>query len=255
MSTRSLTTVLLATAAALVAAGCGSTPSREASLRDAAVYNVRLGIAYLQQGNLAVAKEKLERAQRQDPRSPEVHSGLALLYERLGNLEKADHHHRTALRLAPRDPEISNNYAVYLCKTGRREEGVRRFLDAARNPLYATPEAAYTNAGVCLRAAHRDDEARENFERALQVKPNFAEAAFQLADLEYRSGRLNEAKAQIDRYLGSFDATPDLLLLGVRVARALGDRLAAERYARRLRLDFPGSDQARQLAELISNPG
>ena len=49
--------------------------------------------------------------------------------------------------------------------------------------------------------------------------------------------------------------TPDLLLLGVRVARAQGDRLARERYARKLQLDFPASDQARALADLDRNPG
>lgn len=239
--------------AALLASGCGGSSASRKS--DAAAYNVRLGIAYMQQGNLAVAKEKLERAERQDPSSPEVHTALALLYERLGNMDKADAHHRTALRLAPRDPEISNNYAVFLCKTGRREEGVRRFLDAARNPLYVTPEAAYTNAGVCLRADQRYEEARRNFERALQVKPNFAEAAYQLADLDFNSGRLDEAKVYLERYIESFEPTPDLLLLGVRVCRALGDRLAAERFARRLRLDFPGSEQARQLSELNRNPG
>ncbi len=55
--------------------------------------------------------------------------------------------------------------------------------------------------------------------------------------------------------MGSFSETPDLLLLGVRVARAQGDRLAAQRYARKLQLDFPGTDQARALAELDHNPG
>ena len=59
----------------------------------------------------------------------------------------------------------------------------------------------------------------------------------------------------IDGFIGSFHATADLLLLGVRVARAQGDRLAAQRYARKLQLDFPGTDQARALAELDHNPG
>ena len=159
------------------------------------------------------------------------------------------------MRLAPHDPRMVNNYAVYLCENGRTDEGVKRFLEAARNPLYPTPEAAYTNAGVCLHAAKRDAEARENFTRALQVKPSFAEAAFQLANLQFERGELAPARAGIDAYIGSFDATPDLLLLGVRIARAQHDRVAEQRYARRLQLDFPGTDQARALAALERNPG
>jgi len=219
---------------------------------EAASYNVQLGAAYLQQGNLALAKEKLERAAGENPNDPNVHSVLALLYERLQDAKRADAEFRQALRLAPKNPEISNNFAGYLCRTNRVDEGVRRLLVAARDPLYRTPEVAYTNAGVCLRTAHRDTEAAANFVRALQVRPNFAEAAFQLGDLELEQGRSADARARVDRYVGTYAATPELLMLGLRASRALGDRIAAERYARRLRVDFPDSEQTRALS---ANPG
>jgi len=222
------------------------------STSEAAVYNVQLGAAYLEQGNLPLAKEKLDRALKENPNDPNVHSVLALLYERLRDPKRADAEFRTALRLAPRDPEIANNYAGYLCRTGRVDEGVRRLLEAARDPLYRTPEVAYTNAGVCLRGAHRDAEAERYLRQALDTKPNFAEAAFQLGDLEFALGRVADARKRVDSYLGSYSATADLLLLGVRASRALGDRLAAERYARRLRVDFPDSAQTRALT---ANPG
>jgi Tfp pilus assembly protein PilF len=45
-----------------------------------------------------------------------------------------------------------------------------------------------------------------------------------------------------------------VLLLGVRVARAQGDRVGAQRYARKRQLGFPGIDQARALAQL-DHPG
>jgi len=222
------------------------------SSSEAAVYNVQLGAAYLEQGNLPLAKDKLDRALKENPSDPNVHSVLALLYERLGDPKRADTEFRTALRLAPKNPEIANNYAGYLCRTNHVDEGVRRLLEAARDPLYRTPEVAYTNAGVCLRGAHRDADAERELKRALDIKPNFAEAAFQLGDLEFALGRAADARKRVDSYLGTYSATADLLLLGVRASRALGDRLAAERYARRLRLDFPDSAQTRALT---ANPG
>jgi type IV pilus assembly protein PilF len=237
---------------ALAMAACASNSTKS---QDAAKYNAQLGIAYLHQGDLVLAKEKLDRALAQNPKDPSVHSALALLHDRMGNQDKADAEFRTALRLAPHDPDILNNYAVYLCRTGRTNEGVRYFEEAAHNASYRTPEAAYTNAGVCLRTAKRDEEAKANFLHALEIRPNFAEAAYQMSELEFQRGRLSDARAQIDRYLGSFEATPDLLLLGVRVARAQGDKVAAERYARRLRVDFSGSDQTHALADLDRNPG
>jgi type IV pilus assembly protein PilF len=242
--------------ALLLLAACSSNAKKQTDkAHEAAIYNVQLGLAYMNQGDLQRAQDKLDRALSQDPNSPDVHSARATLFARLGNKDKADTEFRSALRLAPHDPRVVNNYAVYLCQNGRHDEGVKRFLEAAQNPLYPTPEAAYTNAGVCLRAAKRDDEARANFMRALQLKANFDEAQFQLANLQFEHGELASARAGIDVFIGSYNATADLLLLGVRVARAQGDRLAAQRYARKLQLDFPGTDQARALAALDHNPG
>jgi type IV pilus assembly protein PilF len=240
----------------LSACGGGGVKRPNSSPRDdAASYNVQLGVAYLQQGNLAVAKEKLERAVQQNPRDPDVHGALALLYERLGEANKVDGHYRTALRLAPNNPDISNNYAVYLCKTSRTEEGVKRFLEVANNRLYRTPEAALTNAGVCLRSAQRFTEAEGNFKNALALQPGYSEALYQLGDLALQQGRALEAQQHVDRYLDRNKATADLLLLGLRAAHAQGNRDVREQYARRLRAEFPGSNQTRAIPELTRNPG
>jgi len=240
--------------ALLLLVACSSNAKKTEKAHDAAVYNVQLGLAYMNQGELERAKDKLDRALAQDPGSADVHSARATLFARLNQKDKADEEFRAALRLAPHDPRMVNNYAVYLCQNGHYDEGVKRFLEVAHNGLYPTPEAAYTNAGVCLRAAKRDDEARVNFTRALQLKPNFAEAQFQLANLQFEHGEFAPARAGIDSFIGTYNATADLLLLGVRVARAQGDRVAAQRYARKLQLDFPGTDQARALAQL-DHPG
>ncbi len=247
----------LAAVAAVILAACVTKSStlHMANQREAAADNTQLGIQYMNQGDLSLAKTKLDRALEEDPGNANVHSARAMLFERMNQLAKADDEFRAALKLAPHDPDVINNYAVYLCQNGRTDEGVKRFLEAARNPLYRTPQAAYTNAGVCLRAAKRDDEARANFDAAIQLRPNYAEAAFQLATLEFDHGQLSAARARIDGYIGTYQATPDLLLLGVRVARGQGDAVAAQRYARRLQLDYPGSDQARALAALDKNRG
>ena len=116
-----------------------------------------------------------------------------MLQDRLGHPDQADKEFKAALSLGPRNPDVLNNYAVYLCRSGRADEGVKAFEEAAHNALYRTPEAAYTNAGVCLRGAKRDTQAAMSFQKALQVKPNFAEAAYQLADLDFRRGEIQSS--------------------------------------------------------------
>jgi type IV pilus assembly protein PilF len=245
--------LLAAGAASLLLVACGGTsPQRPERTRaqTAGSLNLQLGIAYLQQGNLALAKEKLDRAAAQNPRDPIVHSARALLAEKLGNEREAEKLYLSAERLAPDSPDISNSFAVFLCRTGHPDEGVKRFQAVARNPLYRSPEIAYTNAGVCQRGAGKLDEASTSFARALATRPNHAEAVFQIADLDLARGRPADASAVLERFLGAFRPTPDLLFLGVRIAREMGDRAAEERYARRLRVEYPDSDQLRKLPTL-----
>ena len=93
------------------------------------------------------------------------------------------------------------------------------------------------------------------FVDALTIRPNFEQALWQIADLNFSAGKLADARREIDSFLAANQETPDLLLLAVKVARAQRDALDAELYARRLQLDFPNSAEARELADLGHNPG
>jgi type IV pilus assembly protein PilF len=247
--------IVVTVVAAVALDGCASQKRATRKKDDASDYNTQLGIAYLRQGDVPLAKEKLDRALQENPDSPKVHSARAMLFDRMGETKLADSEYQTALHLAPDDPDVSNNYAVYLCQLGRADDGVRRFEAVARNALYRTPWVAYTNAGVCLRRAKRNADAAKNFKQALKLRPNFSEAVYQLADLQFGEGNLADARAQVDTYLNAFEETPDLLLLAVRIARAQNDRVAVLLYSRKLRLDFPSSAQAKALADLEHNPG
>jgi len=247
----SFSIVVLATA---LLVGCittnseGGKPLKHDDPKEAAAkYNIQLGTAYLQQGNYPLAREKLERSLKQNPKDADVHTSLGLLYDRVGDPKLADKHFREALRLEPDKPDISNNYAIYLCKNGRTVEGVERFMAVASSKYYRTPEVALTNAGVCLRAAKRLDEAQEKFNGAIKARPNYSEATVQLASLYLEREKLAEARKVVDTYVGAFKPDPDVLLIGVSVARAAKDRMSEEKYSRTLRLEFPDSAQARAL--------
>src|SRR4051794_22428994 len=182
MSVRKAGAGVVAVCAAIGLAACASQQSTTKNNNNASDYNTQLGIAYLRQGDIPLAKEKLDRALKENASNPAVHGARAMLFDRMGQPAQADREFKTALSLAPNDPDVSNNYAVYLCQSGRTDEGVRRFEEVARNALYRTPWVAYTNAGVCQRTAKRNSQAARNFQQALAVRPNFSEAVYQLAD-------------------------------------------------------------------------
>jgi len=234
----------------------GNVPKYTESQRaKAAQANLQLGLGYLQQGNLGLAKTKLERANSEDPHNAEIHAALGLLDERLSKDKEADREYREALSLSPGDPSILNNYAVYLCSHGRTAEGVHNFELAAGNPLYRSPWAAYTNAGVCQRQAHHDNEAAQLFVTALRSNPSYSEAVYQASDLDLAQQKYAAARLRIDFYFTNNNATPDLLLLAWRIAQAQNDATGAARYAQRLAKEFPDSTQSHSVAAAQANPG
>src|SRR3569833_2464624 len=137
---------------------------------------MQLGMAYLNQGDLGLAKEKLDRAVAENPGDPNVHSAMAMLQDRLGHPEQADKEFKAALSLGPRSPDVLNNYAVYLCRSGRADEGVKAFEKTAHSALCRTPGAAGAGAGGGRRGAGRGARAAGGGRGARRGGPDGAEA-------------------------------------------------------------------------------
>lgn len=213
----------------------------------AARLNAQLAIGYLKQGDVGTAREKVDKALRQNERDSAVQTAAALVYERLQEREAADHHYAQAIKLEPKNPELQNNYAVFQCRNGRASDGQKLFESAARNPAYTTPEVAYANAGVCARSAGDRAKAENYFRRALELRSDFPDALLQLADLSFEKGNGLAARGLLARYFQVAPRTVDALALAVKVERTQGDDSEARRYAEELQRNYPDSPQAREL--------
>jgi len=213
----------------------------------AALANMQLAIEYLRLGQLANSREAIEKALKEDPSNPDVQMRAGLVYERLGDRAKAEHAYEAANRLGKGDPNIANAYAVFLCKTGKTAAGEQLFLDVAANPLYQTPEVALTNAGACARNAGNLVDAEKYLSRALALRPNYSEALLQMGNIEFDRGDAAQALETVQRYLAVNKPTPEILWLGFRAQRKLGDSVAAAVFARRVQTEFPDSVQAQNM--------
>jgi type IV pilus assembly protein PilF len=243
---------------ACAVAGCASNSSKNITNPQpdrASDINLEIGIEHFRKGNLAQAKDKIDRAIEQNPRNAKAHMAAGLLYDQLGEKRKADSHFDRALTLDPKNPEIANNYAVFLCKNDRFDRGEKFALQAAANPLYATPEVAYMNAGNCARGSHDLARAEEHYRKAVRVQPRFGPALFALAELEVEQKNYVSARAFLTRYLEGARTSPATLWLGLQIERGLGNTAAANQYAERLKNEFPSSAETRQLLQSERNPG
>ncbi len=250
--------MLSLTAATLALAGCSSnkpqlmnTPQPE----RAAEINLEIGIDHLRKGNLAAAKDKIDRSLEQNPRDSKAQIAAGMLYDRLGETSKAEGHYARGLALDPKNPDVQNNYSAFLCQKGKFERGEKLALEAGDNPLYRTPEVAFLNAANCANNAGDLKRAEEHLRRALTVRPRFGEALFQMADLAYKQTDYLSARGFLERYMAVGRSNPATLWLGVRIERGLGNDAAAQNYAQRLKIEYPRAAQTQELIESERNPG
>lgn len=231
----------------LLLAACGAQSDiKGADLLEAARINTQLGIDYMRKGQMDMALDKLKRAVDQDPNLAIAHSSLAFVYSRHGENELAEKEYRKALSLDSENASVRNNFGVFLCGQGKIAEAERYFLEAAQDKRYATPEAAWTNAGVCLRKSD-PDKAERYFRAALEINREFPDALSQMAWLSYQKHDYWRARAFVQRYELVGQTTPETLWIGALTERQLGDNAAADKYEKRLKTEFPESEEAAKL--------
>ena len=243
---------LLAALPLLWLSACVTVSDHPVDDKAAAKANVDLGVAYLKQGNLQIAKDKLERAQKEDPKSPEVYWAMASLYETMDQPKDAARNYEKALDLSPGNSQIENTYAVFLCRQGDVDRALPLFEKVIADRLYPTPYAAAANAGMCLRDDKRNADARRYFERAIALSPpNFVDAVVGLADLQLEQGDAAGAATTVKNYMAGGSKSAEVLVVGVRAATAQHDCGTAQIYARLVRRDFPNSPQAAALPQQL----
>jgi type IV pilus assembly protein PilF len=233
-----------------ILAGCASAPSKDqqAQGNPADIY-IQLGVAYMQEGNYETAVAKLQKALAIDPQYPSAHSVLGLAYGRLGDKAQAEQHFKQALALAPNDSGILNNYGQFLCQLGRTQEAEQMFTKAVQNPLYATPEKAHANAGLCAVRNKDFANAEAHLREALRIDPTLPTALLGMARINYQLKRYLPARGYLQRYTEVAPHTPQSLQLGIQIERGLGNDNAVETYSQILKSKFPHSNESRQFME------
>jgi type IV pilus assembly protein PilF len=245
---KSNTVKLLAVALGILLAACSHNSGfKKASPAVSASTNMQLAIEYMKLGKLAASRDAIERARSEDPGNSDVQVTAGIVYERLNDMPKAERAYAAGYRLGKGDPNVQNTYAGFLCRTGKAVAGEKLFAEVARSPLYQTPEVALVNAGVCVRGTGDVVDAERYFNRALAIRPNMPEAMLQLGNIAFDRGDAAQARDAVQRYLAVNAPTPEVLWLGFRTERKLGDTAAAAGFARRVQTEFPNSEQAQML--------
>jgi type IV pilus assembly protein PilF len=230
---------------------CVAVDPRQTQGEKASAVNVQLGIGYLQQNKLELASQKLTKALRQDPESASAHNAYAILQDRLKQLDLAEYHYEKATKLDRKDSQAANNYGTFLCKNGRERESEKYFLQALDNPLYNTPEYAYTNAAICILKVGEVDSAKEYLRKALTERSDFAPALLTMGGLYFDQQGYLDAKSYLDRYHLVAKPGPRSLWLSIQTAWKLDPDADVTELVQRLQTDFPESQEYQFMKETL----
>ena len=240
-------------------AGCASsgggsegTPQMDSSrAQEIARIHTEHAASYFERRQYAVALQEIDKALQVNPDYSPAYNVRALVRMALREDEKADADFRLSLQLDSRNSETYNNYGWFLCQRGRAKESIRQFQEALKNPLYATPEVAYANLGICSMKAGLMKDVENNLQRALVLRPGMPEALYGLAVWSFDRGDYAGAKSYFLRFSQSshevHEFTAEELWLAVRIERKMHDRNSEASYALQLRKRFPESRETQLL--------
>ena len=225
------------------------TISNDKQALEVAVANMNLGIEYMQQGAYENALTRLNRSLLAKSDYAPTYNVLGLLYQRLGDPAESENNFKQSLSLDSSDSSTHNNYGLLLCSSGRLDEAEAQFLYAANNPLYDSPEIAFTNAGLCV-FDNKPQIGEGYFKQALNKNPRFSYALIKMADISYNRHEYEMAYQYFKRYQNNARHTAKSLWIGIQICKELNFKDDVSSYALLLRNQYPDTEEAKKLSEL-----
>lgn len=242
--------VLLVAACSTGGRNDDTTPAVDA--RASAKVHTELGAVYYEQNQYGYALDELKFALKMDSQYAPAYGVRGLVYMALLDDKRAQEDFERSIELDRNDAGSRNNYGWFLCQRGREQEAMQQFLEALKNPLYATPEKAHLNAGLCMKKFGKTREAEMYLKNALSLQPKMSEALIGMAELNFAKADYAGAKSYMLRLAknGAGLSAADLLL-AIRIERKMGDKNAEASYKVQLRKRYPESREA----QIISSGG
>ncbi len=198
-------------------------------------------------------KKKVGPSHRPKPRSPKLSFDMgpelnqAQKLHSQGHLAEAEGIYKKILARYPDHPDTLHFLGIIAIQVGKNEIAVNLIQSALvgtpQNPIYLS------NIGNALKALDRQDEALASYRKAIRIKPDFADAHYNMATIFQTQGKMTEA---LRSYKNALRFKPNFANAHTNIGTILqaDNRLseAIERYQTSLEL-HPGN------AETLNNLG
>ena len=180
-----------------------------------------------------------------------AHTNLATFLDQQGQVEEAAEHLRAALAIQPDDLIATLSLGTYEHQHGNLPAAIERYkvvaLHAADPDLRTT---AYSNLGSAYRQVGDYDDAKQCYERALQLSPRHSIAIVGLGLVALHEGDLVEAIGQFSNAMAVEPTDIGYLLLAHALELA-GHATEAQAARQRAGLISPNLDEAQRQADAL----
>lgn len=185
-----------------------------------ALAHAYLADAYFALGTVALSamppKEALEKARtaamqavKLDGNLADAHTFLAVVHYYSWEWTEAEEEFKRAIELNPNYAPAHSWYGIYSAARGRLGEAIARIYRARDiDPL--SPHINQ-NVGWILQMARQPDEAIEQYQRSLELDPNFLFARHRIASAYSQKGMYKEAIDELEAVRSLPDQTPSTL--------------------------------------------
>jgi Tfp pilus assembly protein PilF len=149
----------------------------------------------------ALAMPAARKAVELDPQLAETHGAMAAVLVGEFKWPEAEKEFQRALELAPNDAHLHYFYAfLYLLPIGKTDAA----LGELRTALLLDPLSPIVNANYAytLYAAHRYDEALQQFRKTLEIDPGFGPTYVKFSYFYASSGKWAEAEKEYRAWVG-----------------------------------------------------
>ncbi len=145
-------------------------------------YYYKIGLSYLNSGNIAQAIYYLNKAYEIDPEDPDILNALGIAYTNVKEYSRAKEFFLRSIEILPDKPETYTNLGVLLAQEGNYEQALWYLEKAIENPNYRNKEKALYNIAVIYRKMGNLPKFEEALKRTISYNPYFMNAYITLGN-------------------------------------------------------------------------
>lgn len=185
---------------------CAITPDIE-DVKQSEAHN-KLGYSYLNNEQLSEAFIEFQKAIKLNPENKDALNYLGYISARFRRYDEAVSYYKRAISADPDYSDAMNNLGVTFLDMGNWDEAITYFKAALSNPIYATPEKAFSNMGYAYYKKSDYQKAEETLKEALLRNPVFPVANYYLG-LVYV--KLGDDKAAVEEFKKTLGIMPEYM--------------------------------------------